>query len=231
MSGRRLYELAGADPARRFSPYCWRARMALAHKGLEAEAVPWRFTDSAAIAFSGQNKVPVLVDGSQVVSDSWNIACYLEDRYPDRRSLFQGGREATRFTVAWADTALNPALVRLIVSDIPSLLDEPARAYFVESREKRFGMALPQLAEAREAALPAFQAALAPLRAVLKDQAFLGGASPDYGDYAVFGSFQWARVVSSLELLLEGDRVADWRDRMLDLFNGLARATPARGED
>ena len=49
---RQLYELCGTDPARRFSPYCWRSRMALAHKGLEAEVVPWRFTDTAALAFA-----------------------------------------------------------------------------------------------------------------------------------------------------------------------------------
>ena len=35
---KKLYELAGADENRRFSPYCWRARMALAHKGLEVES-------------------------------------------------------------------------------------------------------------------------------------------------------------------------------------------------
>jgi len=40
-----LYDLAGAEPDRRFSPFCWRTKMALAHKGLEAETVPWRFTE------------------------------------------------------------------------------------------------------------------------------------------------------------------------------------------
>ena len=40
-----MYDLAGADPALRFSPYCWRMRMALAHKGLAVETVPWRFTE------------------------------------------------------------------------------------------------------------------------------------------------------------------------------------------
>jgi hypothetical protein len=30
----KLYDLAGAETDRRFSPYCWRARMALVHKGL-----------------------------------------------------------------------------------------------------------------------------------------------------------------------------------------------------
>ncbi len=29
-----MYDLAGADPNRRFSPFCWRTKMALAHKGL-----------------------------------------------------------------------------------------------------------------------------------------------------------------------------------------------------
>ena len=36
----RMYDLAGADPARRFSPYCWRIRMALAHKNLSVETIP-----------------------------------------------------------------------------------------------------------------------------------------------------------------------------------------------
>jgi hypothetical protein len=30
----QLYDLAAAEPERRFSPYCWRIKMALAHKGL-----------------------------------------------------------------------------------------------------------------------------------------------------------------------------------------------------
>jgi Glutathione S-transferase, N-terminal domain len=33
----RLYDLAGAQPERRFSPYCWRIRLALAHKSLPVE--------------------------------------------------------------------------------------------------------------------------------------------------------------------------------------------------
>jgi hypothetical protein len=35
----KLYDLAGAETDRRFSPYCWRARMALAYKGLEVETI------------------------------------------------------------------------------------------------------------------------------------------------------------------------------------------------
>ena len=60
----RLYDLAGAQPERRFSPYCWRIRLALAHKNLPVETIPWRFTEKAEIAASGQTLVPVLVDGA-----------------------------------------------------------------------------------------------------------------------------------------------------------------------
>ena len=36
-------------------------------------------TEADRLAFSGQGKVPVLVDGDKVISDSWTIAYYLED--------------------------------------------------------------------------------------------------------------------------------------------------------
>ena len=60
--------------------------MALAHKGLAVETVPWRFTEKAVLAFSGQGRVPVIRDGDAVVSDSWSIAEYLEATYPTARA-------------------------------------------------------------------------------------------------------------------------------------------------
>src|ERR1700684_3172728 len=66
-----MHDLAGTDPELRFSPYCWRTRFALAHKGLPVETVPWRFTEREALAFSGQAKVPVIQDEGRIVFDSW----------------------------------------------------------------------------------------------------------------------------------------------------------------
>jgi glutathione S-transferase len=60
------------------------------HKGLSFDSIPWRFTDDDAIAFSGQGRVPMLLDGDRVVFDSWAIATYLDDAYADRPSLFRG---------------------------------------------------------------------------------------------------------------------------------------------
>jgi glutathione S-transferase len=225
---RILYDLAGADPARRFSPFCWRSRLALAHKGLEVETIPWRFTEKEKIAFSGQGLVPVLVDDGRVVNDSWAIACWLEEEYPDRPSLFggAGGRAMARFLNSWADGVLHPGVARLVVADIASLLAPADQAYFRESRERRFGMTLEQVVAERERGVEGFRRDLLPLRLTLRAQPWLGGEAPNYADYIVFGAFQWARVCSPFPLLAADDPVAEWRGRMLDLFGGLARATP-----
>jgi len=226
---RQLYELCGTDPTRIFSPFCWRSRMALAHKGLDFESVPWRFTETDRLAFAGHDKVPVLLDGERVVADSWAIAQYLDDAYPDAPSLLHGRPASYRFIQAWTDAMVSGNVVKLIVTDIPPLLDDTARAYFIASREKRFGMKLDQVTAGREARLPEFRATLQPLRMAVSAQPFLGGDTPDYADYVVFGTFMWARSTSPLKLLAEDDPIHAWRERMLDLHGGMARAAPCFG--
>src|SRR5258708_37722835 len=79
-----MYDLAGVEADRRFSPFCWRAKMALAHKELAVETVPWRFTEKDKLPQPNAGRVPVIRDGDRVVHDSTAIADYLEERYPDR---------------------------------------------------------------------------------------------------------------------------------------------------
>ena len=157
---RTLYELAAADTAIRFSPYCWRTRFALAHKGLPVEAVPWHFTQKDRIAFSGQDRVPVLVDGETVVSDSWEIARYLERTYPDTPSLFggAGGVAHALFINAWADQTLQAAISRLIVADIVTALRPEDQGYFRDSRERLFRKSLEAVVEGREERVVEFRA-------------------------------------------------------------------------
>jgi len=223
----RLYDLAGADPSRRFSPYCWRIRMALAHKELPVETIPWHFTEKDAIAASGQSRVPVLVDGERWISDSWTIANYLEDTYPDRPSLFGGeaGRGLSFFYSNVADTLVG-SIFPLIVLDIYDHIDEKDRGYFRASREERVGTTLEQLVMDRDTRVAAVRQNFAALRMTLKAQPFLGGERPLYADYAIFGPFQWARCISAFALLAADDPIRSWRERMLNLFGGLARSSP-----
>ena len=224
----RFYDLAGADPARRFSPYCWRVRMALMHKGLEFETMPWRFTDRAAIAWTGHGAVPILVDDDQVVADSFTIAEHLDRTRPERPLLCgEAGRRYARFMKHWTETQLHPLVARMIVIDILDRLDERDRPYFRESREQRWGGPLEQLVADREGTRAAFTRALAPARSVASEQPYLGGEAPDLADYILFGVFMWARCGSSFPVLVSDDPVAAWRDRMLSLHGGYAASFPA----
>ena len=221
----QLWDLAGADEDRRFSPNCWRIRLALLHKGLPFDAEAWRFTEKDRIAFSGQGKVPVIVDNGKTVFNSWDIAQYLDDTYPDRPSLLGGevGRALSRFDPHWAETTVHAGLFPMVVADIWAEVHEKDRHYFCSTREKQLGRSLEVAAADRETRLPAFRASLAPLRRMLGRQDFIAGDTPAWADFAVFGGFQWARCISPFHLLAEDDPVYAWRERMLDTFDGEAR--------
>jgi glutathione S-transferase len=227
-----MYDLAGMEADRRFSPFCWRTKMALAHKGLEVETVPWRFTEKDKLPTPNDGRVPVIIDGDKVIHDSSAIADHLEDKYADRPSLFPGAaaRGLSKFVQNWTETVLQVKLIRLVLLDIYSHIGQKDQVYFRQSREARFGGAtLEDVVKDREQRLPAFRASLDPLRRTIERQAFLCGDAPAYADYIVFGAFQWARSISDFELVTEDDPVFAWRGRMLDLYSGLARKSPGYG--
>ena len=220
-----LYELGGLH-GRRYSQFSWRTRLALAHKELAFESRPVRVSDKAAIAFSGQDKVPILVDGDTVVSDSWRIAEYLETAFPERPSLFgcEAGRGLARFVNAWVDRQIVPRVVPLLMIDLIPRVDEADGLHLRSQIEKAFRGTLEDFAARRGSEIASVRRLLDPARAALRSQDFLSGAAPAYADYVLFSVFQWARIVSDFDLLETDDRVTAWRERMLDLFDGLARA-------
>jgi len=220
---RVLYDLCGVDEGLRFSPYCWRVRYALAHKGLAVQTRPWRFTDKAALAFTDHDKVPVLVDGDNVVTDSYEILRYLDRAYPEAPLLGEGLAEGrARFIKHHAERTLAPAIMRTIIMDLFNAIHPDDRPYFRESREKRFGRSLEEFHSPAKG-LSQLDAALEPLRGRLKEAEFLDGATPAGADYIVFGCFMWARCVSSADLVSNADPVHAWLERMLDLHDGLGR--------
>lgn len=221
----QLFDLAGRDDRLRFSPFCWRAKMALLHKGLDFETTPWRFTEKDAIARTGQGRVPVLIDGDDWIHDSWQIAIYLDRCYPDRPVLManESERVAAHFVNSWCDLTLHPALRPLVFLDVLNAAADKDRGYFRENREKLLGQTLEQLCADRDTAVVSFLKALAPAEAALRDSAYLGGQKPNYSDYALFGSLQWARCVSGTAFLPNESAAIKWLDRMLDLHDGYGR--------
>lgn len=220
-----LYDLVFSGD-RRPSPPCWRTKLALKHKGLDWRDEPTGFIEKEKIAFAKSTTVPVIHDGTKVIKDSWAIAEHLEKAYPDK-TLFPNdpAHAYARFANGWTDLSINAAIFPLIAGDLVERVRPEDKAYIVETRSKRIGttdFAGFQM-KAREKGVPAVRAALEPARRVLTVQKFLSGEAPAYPDYILFGTFMWSRIVSPLELLDKEDVVYAWRERMLDLFDGMGR--------
>ena len=222
-----LWELKGRD-GRRYSAYSWRTKMALKHKGLEYESRPVLMSDKQSIAFSGGKTVPVIQDAGKVVRDSWAIAEYLESSYPERATLFGGdiGRGVTHAFNTWVDRTLIATMMPVIVCDLHQRVDPGDEAYFRQRFEGFLQSTLEQAREREPKALERLQRSLEPMQAHLKKQAFVCGAAPAYGDYILFSVVQWARIASPRQLFNNSEPIHQWRERMLDLYDGFARKVP-----
>ena len=223
----RFYDLVGSDPARPFSPHCWKVHMALAHKALDFERIPVCFTQIPALEGGVFKTLPAITNCKETVSDSMAIAVYLKDKFSDRGShLFhgEGGVALSRFVEAWTNTQLHMWIRNWALLDILEMLSQKDQAYFRISRETRYGKPLEEIVAGRETTVPELLAKLEPFRAMLASQPFLGGNEPAFADYIVFGAFQWLRVCSGLHMIPASEPVLDWVNRMLDLHDGLARS-------
>ena len=220
-----LYSLCGTDAARPFSPHCWKAVMALHHKGLAFEERPLAFTAIPAVENGFSKTVPILRDGTELVSDSFRIALYLEEAYPEQPSLFggPGGVAAARLVEGYSQHLVHTAITRIALVDIHDMLAPADQAYFRRSREERLGRSFEDIAAGRDAAIAALPTALQPLRHMLAFQPFVGGATPLFGDYILFGALQWLRITTGSIHLPPEDPVSLWFERCLDLHQGVAR--------
>jgi glutathione S-transferase len=222
----KLYELV-LENGRSASPFVWRIRYALAHKGIAFESVPLGFTDIAQ-AFGGRFKtVPVIKHGDTMLGESWDIAEYLDREFLGEPALFSSlaERAMVRLMDAWFSAEVMRKMFRVYVLDIHNAARPEDRPYFRQSREARLkGTTLEACTADRAAQLPAIRAALTPLRSQLSRFPFLGGSAPNYADYIALGAFQWVASVSTLPLLARSDdTLRTWLDRGFDLYGGLGR--------
>ncbi len=103
-----------------YSPYCAKVRAVLQAKGLRyktVEVLPF-VGQGRLMELSGQRRVPVLVDGSRVISDSTQIAYYIDTAYPEVPLIPEGseGYRACFIWEDWADEAFGPAVRSALLS-------------------------------------------------------------------------------------------------------------------
>lgn len=219
---RLLYDLYGYDEQLRFSPYCWRVRMALAHKGLDVELKLWRFQQKDAIAFANTDKVPVLCDGDQVVADSVAIMKYLDDAYPETPAVLGNGISYQRALLFshYVDRQVSAALFRIVILDLLAAIHPDDRDYFRTTREARFGCSLEEF-HSPEQGQALLHKALSPVREILRNSPFLDGETPAGADYLLFGSIMWAHIVSPQAPVIDDPLVNDWFNRLCAAYDGM----------
>ncbi len=227
----KFYDLCGAQSELRFSPFCWLARLALAHKGLKYETTLLRFTEKQNYPDPDYGKLPILVDGDKVVTDSWSIVCYLEATYPERPLAHSSGEwAAAEFFRTWTGAVLFPPLVPFMMKRVHAILDKRDQDYFRDTREKRFGANLESLDQKTMSGKESMEAGLATLMAPLGAHDFLGGAVPNISDYIVFSPLQWQRCVTSETFYDTPAPVVSWMDRMLEVNDGVAGRAMCAGD-
>ncbi len=222
----KLYDLCTKDPDVRLSPFCWLAKFALLHKGLDFETVPVGFADKSAYPDPNYKYVPSLDDGGALIHDSAKIVDHLEAKHP-APPLFasDGERAAHAFYAAFISAHLFPALAPLMFKRVHATVDGADADYFRKTREERFGATLEELASRPE--LPvAVEKALSILAAPLEAFPFYGGRQANLTDYWVASIFMWRRSVTSESLYERPEAMAAWFERMLDLFGAYARSAP-----
>jgi glutathione S-transferase len=79
-----------------------------------------------------------------MVYDSWEIALYLDEAYPERPLLMDSeqARGAIFVFKQWCERSVHPVIFQVIILDLFAHLHSKDQAYFRDSREKRLGVTL-----------------------------------------------------------------------------------------
>ena len=218
-----LYDLALRD-GQTISPFVWATKYAIAHKGFEIDLVPGGFTGIVERTGGKTERLPAIVDDGKWVLDSWLIAEYLDETYPDRPTLI-GSKQveiATKFIEGWLWGNVLRKWMPNIVRDYRDAVLDVDWDYVTKTRTAP-GTTLEATQAGREDRLPLIPPKLELLRTTLRETPWLGGDSPNYTDYRALAVFLFMSAVATTPVLTDDDPIRDWVERGFDLYGGLGR--------
>jgi glutathione S-transferase len=146
------------------------------------------------------------------VTDSYQIAQYLDKAYPDTPKLLPPGTEALQATFyAQFNTLITPFL-QFFVPKVPSILNPSSSEYFIRTRSERFGKPLADVdpkGQAREEAWKKVEAAFDTLHGYLSESSgpYIMGDTATFADFVVAGTLYAMAVVF-------GEDSKEWKDVM-----------------
>ena len=147
--------------------------------------------------------LPVIQDPNtgRVVSDSWNIAKYLDEQYPETHRLFPKHTlafQALFNDFVWGGQGLFIDVFMNCVVETVASLNPPTAEHMRASRERWFGRKIETFAS--EEHWKNIEQGFAKLATILEENGhgkntFFGGDTITYSDLQVAAGLYWARVV------------------------------------
>ncbi|MBS71308.1 MAG: hypothetical protein CML91_07495 [Rhodobiaceae bacterium] len=212
-----LFDLSGKNDLR-FSPYCWRVKYLLNFRKITYQTKPTCFTERLNNTFFGDAKLPTIMDDGIKISNSFNIAEHIENKYVDidQRIINSENKSSLHFINHWSDHFLNTSILERVAYDIISVLDHKDIEYFIESRSKRFGMSPKDFQTYNmNKSENSFNKCCNFLDKILEKQRYLLGDNITYAEMIVFGSFTWGEKVSkNTQIEKKFERLSAWKNEL-----------------
>jgi glutathione S-transferase len=162
--------------------------------------------------------VPCITDtNGQTIQDSRKIAHYLEERYPTP-SIFHGGVGVHFFFENWVMDGLTRRIFQLCVMKMFNMMDQEARQYYRESREKMLGRPLEIIAGEPEEHIVAIIKDLGPVNKILEDCRYITGNDVGWADIVLASMLKPVQIthldVFDSRILNQHNNIKLWWDRM-----------------
>lgn len=205
-----LFERAGLDGLCP-SPICWRSRIALSLKGVEATRRPMRFIDADQLAAeTGSRTVPVLSVAGQVIVNSDAIATHLDTMVPHGPMLIGDGAVAAG---ADLEREFGARVGPLVAGDFMRRLLPEDRGYFQESREKRYGRTFEELETVRSGLELDLAFSIGRLEPQLEENRYLAGDEVGWLDIVAYTYLLWIDFASPRSMPQLVNPARAWFDR------------------
>ncbi|KAF4613866.1 hypothetical protein D9613_007611 [Agrocybe pediades] len=229
-----LYDIPSDIPGSAWSKNTWKVRFALNYKGLPYKTEWVAFPDIEAhckklgipptgkTAWGGEDHytLPAIYDPTtnKYLAESFIIAKYLEETYPDTPRIFPNGTIGLQEAFTDAFDARTAILFRFMAHYGLSHLDSRTQEYLRRTREKAIGKKLEELMPTGEAAVQDWRKVEEGLQKVEEWYAqtdekgpFILGNVVSWGDFVVAGHLIWAKLVSG-EGSKEWKAIASWNN-------------------
>ncbi|TFK95786.1 hypothetical protein BDV98DRAFT_651866 [Pterulicium gracile] len=218
------YDIASAPPVTCFAPNPWKTRYALKFKGVTYRT---EWTELTKLPKS-LHPLPVIHDLStgKIVGDTFDIALYLDEAYPDGPRLIQPHSVGAHAALNTHIDAIFTASSELCLSGLLFNPDTGGgfRAEFFRRAGKERFEDLIMDDEARVQAMEQFQVALSNLTKIFRSRdegPFLEGAKATYGDLMIGGWLMWIYKTGRPD---EWEQISGWHDGLLgNLHKGLEK--------